>query len=262
MSDGLDRRFSGLNRLFGVGATDRLSQSHVVVVGVGGVGSWAVEALARSGVGRLTLIDFDQIAESNVNRQIHAVSETLGMAKVDALKTRIHSIHPGCAVDLIEEFVTPENIDHIMPTHLDVLIDACDQFHAKLAMATWANQHAKFMVTAGAAGGKLHAEQVRVNDLGAVTHDPLLARLRREFKKRLGVSPPAPFGSPLGVTCVYSQEPIQSDQSCGLGQNQSSRDLSCHGYGSFVGVTATFGFVAAGCAIERLVAQKTVLNRL
>ena len=258
MSEDLDRRFSGLNRLWGSGATQRLAQSHVVVVGVGGVGSWAVEALARSGVGRLTLIDFDQIAESNINRQIHALSETLGMAKVDALKTRIRSIHPGCEVDVIEDFVTPENIDQIMPSGLDALIDACDQFHAKQAMASWAIQHAKNFITVGAAGGKLHAQMVRVNDLSAVTHDPLLGRLRRELRKALGIAQ----ASSMGVTCVYSQEPIRSDQSCGIEQTQSSRDLSCHGYGSFVGVTATFGLVAAGCAIEQLLVQKPALNTL
>lgn len=258
MSEDLDRRFSGLNRLWGAGATDRLAQSHVVVVGVGGVGSWSVEALARSGVGRLTLIDFDQVSESNINRQIHALSETLGMAKVDALKTRIRSIHPGCEVDVVEDFVTPENIDQIMPSGLDVLLDACDQFHAKMAMASWAIQNATNFISAGAAGGKLHAEQVRVNDLSLVTHDPLLGRLRRELRKALGI----PQTQSMGVTCVYSHEPIRNDQSCGLDQSQASRDLSCHGYGSFVGVTATFGLVAAGCAIEQLLLQKPAVNTL
>jgi tRNA A37 threonylcarbamoyladenosine dehydratase len=134
MPEDLNRRFSGLNRLWGEGAVDRLFAGHVVVVGLGGVGSWSVEALARSGVGQITLIDFDQIAESNINRQVHAMTETLGMAKVEALKNRIHSIHPGCQVHIVEDFVTPDNLQSIIPNEFDVLIDACDQFTAKLAM--------------------------------------------------------------------------------------------------------------------------------
>jgi tRNA A37 threonylcarbamoyladenosine dehydratase len=218
----------------------------VVVVGLGGVGSWSVEALARSGVGQITLIDFDQIAESNINRQVHAMTETLGMAKVEALKNRIHSIHPGCQVHIVEDFVTPDNLQSIIPNEFDVLIDACDQFTAKLAMTSWALSQGKSLITVGAAGGKSRAELVKVNDLSAVTHDPILARLRREIRKAHHLAQ----HHFIGVNCVYSQEPIRGDQSCAIGEVQLDRDLNCHGYGSFVGVTATFGLVAAGRAIE------------
>ena len=246
MPEDLKRRFSGLDRLWGDGTVDRLFASHVVVVGLGGVGSWSVETLARSGVGQITLIDFDQIAESNINRQIHALTETLGMAKVDALKNRILSIHPGCRVQIVEDFVTQDNLQTILPDEFDVLIDACDQFSAKLAMTSWALSRGKSLITVGAAGGKSRAELVKVNDLSAVTHDPILARLRREVRKAHQLAQ----HQLIGVNCVYSQEPIRMDQSCATGEVQLDRDLNCHGYGSFVGVTATFGLVAAGRAIE------------
>lgn len=252
MEADLTRRFSGLDRLWGPDASERLTQSHVVVVGVGGVGSWSVEALARSGIGRLTLIDFDQVAESNVNRQIHALTETIGMAKVDALERRIESIHPGCQVKVVEDFVTPENIKSVMPLDAHVVIDACDQFSAKLALAHWCFAQGQTLITVGAAGGKTHPEWVRVEDLSAVTHDPLLARLRRDIRSAQQLSPK----DRIGITCVFSQEKIRSDQSCAVGEDQQSHDLNCHGYGSFVGVTATFGLVAASCAIQSRLDKK------
>ena len=241
-SDVMDdaRRFGGLERLYGVEPAGRIRQAHVVVVGIGGVGSWAAEALARSGVRRLTLIDMDHIAESNVNRQIHALTSTLGQAKIEAMCERIAQIHPGCQVDLVDDFVSPENWPGLLPATPDALIDACDQVKAKLAMSVWAMNEKIPFVTVGAAGGKRLAHQVDIDDLAQVTHDPLLAQLRYRLRKHHG----APRqGKRIGVRCVFSREPVMGpDASCAL---QGDGTLNCHGYGSMVGVTATFGMCAA-----------------
>ncbi len=234
------RRFGGLQRLYGLDPASRIRQAHVVVVGIGGVGSWAAEALARSGVARLTLIDMDHIAESNVNRQIHALTSTLGQAKIEAMRERIAQIHPGCRVDLVDDFVSPENWPNLLPDRPDALIDACDQVKAKQAMAVWALHNKVPFVCVGAAGGKRLAHRVDVEDLVNVTHDPLLAQLRYRLRKHHG----APRqGKRMGVRCVFSREAVVSpDASCAI---EGDGSLNCHGYGSLVGVTATFGMCAA-----------------
>lgn len=249
-----ERRFGGLRRLYGQQGAQRIFEAHVVVVGIGGVGSWAAEALARSGVRRLSLIDLDHVAESNINRQVHATTSSLGMAKVQAMKDRISDIHPGCLVDGIEDFVLPENwIDLVRQLRIDAeggavaLIDACDQVRAKLAMATWALDHKALLVTVGAAGGKRHAQDVETGDLAEVTHDPLLAQLRQRLRKNHG----AARQGRMGLTCVFSREPVAPpDVSCDLGEGDGT--LNCHGYGSVVSVTATFGLCAAGIALDAL----------
>lgn len=244
------RRFGGLERLYGVGPVARIRQAHVVVVGIGGVGSWSVEALARSGVGRLTLIDMDHIAESNVNRQIHALSRTLGQAKIEAMRDRIAQIHPACQVDLVDDFVSAENWPGLLLQQPDAVIDACDQVKAKLAMAVWAMREKIPFITVGAAGGKRLAHRVEVDDLAMVTHDPLLAQLRYRLRKFHGVARP---GKRIGVRCVFSREAVMGpDASCAL---QGDGSLNCHGYGSLVGVTATFGMCAATEVLNMLVQQ-------
>lgn len=244
------RRFGGLQRLYGLSAAQRIRQAHVVVVGIGGVGSWAAEALARSGVARLTLIDMDHIAESNINRQIHALSDTLGQAKIEAMCDRIAQIHPGCRVDLVDDFASAENWPSLLPQRPDALIDACDQVKAKLAMAVWALHEKIPFVTVGAAGGKRLAHRVDVDDLALVTHDPLLAQLRYRLRKFHGAPRP---GKRMGVRCVFSREAVMGpDASCAL---QGDGSLNCHGYGSLVGVTATFGMCAATEVLNMLVQQ-------
>jgi tRNA threonylcarbamoyladenosine dehydratase len=243
----LERRFGGLARLYGVRGAERIRSAHVVVVGVGGVGSWTAEALARSGVARLTLIDMDHVAESNINRQVHALDSTLGQAKVQALRERIAQIHPACHVEGIEEFVEPSNWPALCPVDADAVIDACDQIHAKTAMAAWARQHRKLFISIGAAGGKRLAHRVAIEDLSRVTHDPLLAQLRYRLRKHHG----APReGRKIGVTCVYSAEAVQGpDASCAV---EGDGTLNCSGYGSVVSVTATFGLCAAGWVIDEI----------
>ena len=238
----LERRFGGLRRLYGDVHYARIRVMRVAVVGVGGVGSWAAEALARCGVAALTLIDLDHVAESNINRQVHALGATLGQAKVLALRERIADIHPACVVTAIEEFVDPGNWPALLPGPVDVVIDACDQSAAKLAIAAWALATKAPLVIAGAAGGKRRAEAVALADLADVTHDPLLASLRQRLRKQHG----APRSGPIGLRCVYSRESVAlPDSECDV-----DGTLNCAGYGSAVTVTASFGFVAASAALE------------
>jgi tRNA threonylcarbamoyladenosine dehydratase len=252
----LERRFGGLARLYGDAGAARIRAAHAVVVGVGGVGSWAAEALARSGVGRLTLIDLDHVSESNINRQIHALDTTLGQAKVQAMRERIAHINPQCVVVCIEEFVDADNWLQLLPASADAIIDACDQVRAKTAMAAWARQSKSVFITVGAAGGKRHAHKVDIDDLSAATHDPLLAQLRTRLRKEHG----APQGSPnggkkMGVDCVFSREAVTSPgMAPGAAANGSDSDatLNCHGYGSVVSVTATFGQCAAGWVLDKI----------
>ncbi|AQZ98896.1 tRNA threonylcarbamoyladenosine dehydratase [Comamonas kerstersii] len=244
----LQRRFGGLERLYGRDGAARIRGAHVAVIGVGGVGSWAAEALARSGVGSLTLIDLDNVAESNVNRQIHALTDTLGKAKVEAMRERIAQINPACVVHCIEDFVEPENWPQILPAGVDAVIDACDQVKAKLAMAQWARRNKRMLITVGAAGGKRLAHKVEVDDLSQVTHDPLLAQLRYRLRKEFN----APRdGKKMGVVTVFSRETVmQPDASCQM--SGADGTLNCSGYGSVVSVTAAFGMCAVGWVLDEI----------
>lgn len=243
----LQRRFGGLARLYGVPGAAAVRGAHVAVVGIGGVGSWAAEALARSGVGELTLIDLDHIAESNINRQIHALAGTLGQAKVQAMAARIAQINPTCKVHGVEEFVEPANWPQLLPHKVDAVVDACDQVKAKVAMAAWARATGTLFIAAGAAGGKRLAHKVDIDDLAHTTHDPLLAQLRYQLRKHHG----APReGKKIGVSCVFSREAVAPpDASCDI---EGDGSLNCHGYGSVVSVTATFGLCAAGWILDKL----------
>ena len=285
----LERRFGGLRRLYGAAGYAAVRQARVAVVGLGGVGSWAVEALARSGVAALVLIDLDHVAESNINRQVQALGSTLGMAKAEALRLRIADIHPGCAVTTIEEFAGPDNWPGLLAQPVDVLIDACDQSAAKLALAAWALRSGTPLLCVGAAGGKQQAQLVEVADLAETTHDPLLASLRQRLRKQ-----GAPRQGRIGVSCVFSREsvamPAQADvgaqgdeggvgaEAAGAAQGDrgdaanageaggaadasaagaTDGSLNCAGYGSSVTVTATFGMVAAGEALRLCIARAT-----
>ncbi|HEY0817814.1 MAG TPA: tRNA threonylcarbamoyladenosine dehydratase [Rhizobacter sp.] len=246
----LERRFGGLRRLHGDRGYEALRAARVGVVGLGGVGSWAVEALARSGVAQLTLFDMDHVAESNVNRQVQALGQTLGQHKGEALRARIADIHPGCDVHVVDDFVTADNWPALLPHEVDVLIDACDQVAAKMAMAVWAREGRHDFVCVGAAGGKQKPQLVEVDDISRATHDPLLASMRQRLRKQHG----APRDRAMGVRCVFSREAVMApvDAAC----DTVDGSLNCHGYGSSVVVTATFGLVAASealqCVLRRL----------
>ena len=247
----LERRFGGLARLYGDAGARRIRQAHVAVVGIGGVGSWAAEALVRSGVGEITLVDMDHIAESNVNRQIHALSGTLGMAKIDAMRERMLQINPACRVHAVDAFVEADNWPALLPGasegQVHAVVDACDQVRAKTAMADWARRTRSVLVSVGAAGGKRLAHAVDVADLAQVTHDPLLAQVRYQLRRNHGAPKDA---KPMGVCCVFSREPVQpSTAAC---DTQTDGTLNCHGYGSVVSVTATFGLCAAGWVLDKI----------
>ena len=249
----LDRRFGGLARLYGAAGAQRIRAAHLVVVGVGGVGSWAAEAAARSGVARLTLVDLDHIAESNINRQVHALDNTLGQAKVQAMRERISQINPECRVDCIEEFVDADNWPGILAldSRFDfqqlAVIDACDQVKAKTAMAAWAIRNKVCLISVGAAGGKRMAHLVDIEDVALVTHDPLLAQMRYRLRKEHG----AARKGKMGVACVFSREAVlqpaavnapdqqEVNGECSLDVQgdttvQTDGSLNCHGYGSVV----------------------------
>jgi len=243
----LERRFGGLRRLYGDSGYARIRAGRFAIVGLGGVGSWAAEALARSGVAGLTLIDLDHIAESNINRQVQAVGATIGQAKVLALRNRILDIHPACEVSCVEEFVDEVNWPGLLLHPVNAVIDACDQVRAKAAMAAWALSTKNALVIAGAAGGKRRPHAVEVEDLSLVTHDPLLASLRQRLRKHHG----AARTGRIGLRCIFSRESVLAP----VASEAVSGDLNCHGYGSSVGVTATFGMVAASLAIEFCLAQ-------
>ena len=243
----LERRFGGLRRLHGDAGYLRLRAARFAVVGVGGVGSWVAEALARCGVASLSLIDLDQVSEGNINRQIQALGATVGQAKVVALQQRIADIHPGCVVNGVEEFVDVDNWPALLSEPVDVVIDACDQVRAKASIAAWAVASGTRAVTVGAAGGKQRPQAVEVADLADASHDPLLASLRQRLRQHHG----APRTGPMGVACVFSREPVAlPPDAC-----DTEGNLNCHGYGSSVTVTATFGMVAAAEAIRLLLAR-------
>lgn len=263
------RRFGGLARLYGTAGAQRIRSAHIVVIGLGGVGAWAAEAAARSGVGRLTLIDLDHIAESNINRQVHALTNTIGMAKVEAMRQRIAQINDACQVDCIEEFVDADNWPAIAGFAADfdweqvAIIDACDQVKAKIAMSACALRSGAIFISVGAAGGKRQAHKVDIEDLSLVTHDPLLAQMRYRLRREHGAAKGA---KRIGIACVFSREAVTRPALVGVRSDavddaasaqvnigeQSDATLNCHGYGSVVAVTATFGQCAAGWVLAEI----------
>jgi tRNA A37 threonylcarbamoyladenosine dehydratase len=250
-----ERRFGGLRRLYGSVGAQRIFDAHVVVVGIGGVGSWAAEALARSGVRRLTLIDLDHVSESNFNRQIHANLLSLGQSKSEAMRERIALFHPNCEVDVIDEFVSPDNWPSVLDSlnlaqEPDAVIDACDQVRAKTAMAAWSLRARVPLVCVGAAGGKRMPQAVEVGDLVDVSHDPLLAKLRYQLRKHHA----AQRKGKMKLACVFSREAVAPPDASGeAGSGDGS--LNCHGYGSVVSVTAVFGMSAAGWVMNVLASR-------
>jgi tRNA threonylcarbamoyladenosine dehydratase len=251
MSADTERRFGGLRRLYGDDGYARIRAARVTIVGVGGVGSWAAEALARCGVASLTLIDMDHVAESNINRQVQALGATLGKAKVQALAERIADIHPGCSVQRIEEFAAADNWPALLPHAVDAVIDACDQVRVKQVLAAWARERRNIaFVCVGAAGGKQLPQQMQVDDLANTTHDPLLAALRQRLRK----SDHAPRSGNIGVRCVFSRESVRMPEEAACAGDVEA-NLNCHGYGSSVMVTATFGLAAASDVVQQLLVR-------
>ncbi|HEX7387628.1 MAG TPA: tRNA threonylcarbamoyladenosine dehydratase [Castellaniella sp.] len=279
------RRFGGLDRLYGDGALRALSRLHVVVAGIGGVGTWCVEALARSGVGALTLVDLDHIAESNVNRQVHALSSTVGQAKVNAMAERVREINPFCQVRCVDDFVDAENLKGILlppgsaaPSGVGVataderpwtnlLIDCTDQVPAKIAMIVQSRASAWSLLVCGGAGGKTNPLALRSGDLSVAVHDALLGRIRQELRKHHGYPKGGVAGGKphrrmprMGVACLWFDQPVVlpaawTQQSATVSSPTAPQGLSCAGYGSAVTVTATMGMAAADWAIQQGLAR-------
>ena len=250
----LERRFGGIARLYGPEALARFQAAHVCVVGVGGVGSWAVEALARSAIGKLTLIDLDNVAESNTNRQLPALDPNYGMAKVSALAERARAINPVCQVVEIEDFVTEDNLEQMLGQGYDFIIDCIDSLRIKTAMAAWCVRRRQPFIVYGGAGGQTDPTQIRVADLGEVTYDPLLSKLRYNLRRHHQFSREA--GKKLHVPCVFSTEqlvyPDTTQQACDTAEARGPQGLSCAGFGAAMTVTASFGLVAVAQALKHL----------
>ena len=248
------RRFGGVDRLYGEAGAARLRALHAVVVGVGGVGSWAAEALARCAVGRITLIDLDHIAESNTNRQIHALGDEFGKAKVQAMAERIRAINPDCQVDTIEEFIDADNVAAVLPA-ADLVLDCIDQVTAKAALIACCQSRGVAVITSGAGGGRIDPTRIAVGDLARIQGDPLLAKLRHKLRREYGYPREDARGRvpKFGVLAVYSDEPVRRPQaSCGV--DGFVAGLACAGYGSSVVVTASLGLAMVAAAIDAALA--------
>ena len=234
-------------------------------MGVGGVGSWAVEGLARSAIGKITMIDLDHLSESNVNRQLHALTDTLGKSKVDALAERIAQINPYCVVTRIEEFIDPDNVATLIPAgQFDYVIDAIDNTRAKTALVVHCRANHIPLVTIGSAGGQVDPTRIAVCDLSRTEQEPLLARVRKRLRRLHGF--PRGTKNKFGIDAVYSTEPVRHPELCATDDetnfetNEGLNGLNCAGYGSAVVVTASFGFVAAGLVLRKLAEQSNQSN--
>jgi len=243
------RRYGGIVRLYGAEGLARLRAARVAIAGIGGVGSWAVEALARSGVGHLRLVDLDHVAESNLNRQIHALESSLGKAKVVAMAERIGDIDPRTEVVCVDDFVSEENVATVFDAGLDYVVDAVDDVRAKAAMVAWCRQHGVAVITLGAAGGQVDPTRIEVDDLSRTTQDPLLAKLRSRLRRDYGF--PRGMGKRFRVDAVYSTEPLQYPEAA-CETDLGPQGLSCAGFGSSMAVTASFGLAAASRVIGAL----------
>lgn len=247
--DAASRRFGGVARSYGEAGAARIAAAHAVVIGIGGVGSWAAEALARCGIGRLTLIDLDHVAESNVNRQVHALGSTLGASKVEVMAGRIADISPGTVVDRIDDFVTAENVAALLPASADVVIDAIDAPRAKAALIAFCVARGIRVVVCGAAGGRLDPLALRRSDVADAKGDALLASVRARLRREHAF--PRQAGLRFGVEAIWSPAPPGGARPEAPGE--AGMPLACAGYGSVVMVTAAMGFAAAADAVEALV---------
>lgn len=242
--DDLQRRFAGVQKIYGESAFQNFQSAHVMVIGVGGVGSWAVEALARSGVGCLTLIDMDVLASSNVNRQLPALTSTLGQEKINVMAQRCLEINPNIQLHLVDDFLSVDNIETLLANKPDVILDCIDDVKAKLALILYCRFHKIPLIVSGGAGGKYDPSQIRVADLARTEQDPMLAKLRNQLRRK-GIC--KNVKEKFGLTCIYSQEqPKLAENSC------ATSGLHCGGYGSAVAVTSTFAMFAVAETLKKL----------
>ena len=258
MDQAVRERFGGVDRLYGRGALARFAAAHVCVVGIGGVGSWAVEALARSGVGRLTLIDADDLCVSNSNRQLPALEGQFGRSKVAAMAERCRAINPTVEVIEIASFLTPSNMAALLEGGFDLILDACDSFRTKVELIAWCRRRKQAIVTVGSAGGRTDPTQVRVRDLSRTEHDAMLSLIRKKLRSEFNF--PKNRDRYFGVPAVYSLENVRYPQAdgsvCGVRPRldpDAALRLDCGaGLGAATHITGTFAFAAVGKMLEVL----------
>jgi tRNA A37 threonylcarbamoyladenosine dehydratase len=257
---GYEHRFGGLFRLYGETAVEALRRAHVLIVGVGGVGSWVGEALARSGIGRMSLVDWDDICFSNTNRQIHAMTGTAGRAKVDILAERIHLINPECEVNAIREFYTDKNADALITGDLSYVVDAIDRKNAKIHLITRCRKMGIPIIVSGGAGGRIDPAQIRTTDLRDSYNDPLLAQIRKQLRRNLDMR--GRHTKKFHIPCVFSAEEIRYPHPDGgiclqkPSADDGPRQLDCQfGFGSATFVTGSFGFAMAARIVNDLTAE-------
>ena len=248
-NDEYERRFAGVAKIYGEESFNHYEQSHVMVIGIGGVGSWAVEALARTGLGELTLVDMDVIAASNINRQLPAMTTTLGHEKIEVMAERCRAINPRIKINLIDDYLTPDNIQDVLANTPDLILDCIDDVKAKFALMLHCRFNKIPLIVSGGAGGKLDPLKIRVADLSKTEQDPMLAKLRTQLRnKGICKKPKEKFG----ITCVYSiDNPFSSAEVC------PSAGLRCGGYGSAVVVTSSFAMVAVSEVLKKLDQKKS-----
>ena len=258
MDQAVRERFGGVDRLYGRGALARFAAAHVCVVGIGGVGSWAVEALARSGVGRLTLIDADDLCVSNSNRQLPALEGQFGRSKVAAMAERCRAINPTVEVIEIASFLTPSNMAALLEGGFDLVLDACDSFRTKVELIAWCRRRKQAIVTVGSAGGRTDPTQVRVRDLSRTEHDAMLSLIRKKLRGEFNF--PKNRDRYFGVPAVYSLENVRYPQADGsvsgapprLDPDAALRRACGAGLGAATHITGTFAFAAVGKMLEML----------
>ena len=248
-NDEYERRFAGVAKIYGEDSFNHYEHSHVMVIGIGGVGSWAVEALARTGLGELTLVDMDVIAASNINRQLPAMTTTLGHEKIQVMAERCRAINPRIKINLIDDYLTPDNIQDVLANTPDLILDCIDDVKAKFALMLHCRFNKIPLIVSGGAGGKLDPLKIRVADLSKTEQDPMLAKLRTQLRsKGICKKPKEKFG----ITCVYSiDNPFSSAEVC------PSAGLRCGGYGSAVVVTSSFAMVAVSEVLKKLDQKKS-----
>ncbi|TAA43602.1 tRNA cyclic N6-threonylcarbamoyladenosine(37) synthase TcdA [Corallincola spongiicola] len=252
-------RFGGINRLYGNDAAQILANAHLCVIGIGGVGSWTAEALARSGVGQLTLIDLDDICVTNTNRQIHATADTIGQDKTAVMAERIRAINPACQVNCIEDFVTEETQAEYLLAGFDCVIDAIDSVNAKTAMIAFCKRNKIPLITVGGAGGQTDPRLITSGDLAKTFNDPLLAKVRNNLRRKHNFTKNTK--RKFGIEAVFSEEQLVYPQADGSvcqtkAMNDGSTRLDCAGgFGAATMVTATFGFIAAARAVDKVLAK-------
>ncbi|MCL4103643.1 UNVERIFIED_CONTAM: hypothetical protein GTU68_059722 [Idotea baltica] len=255
-------RFSGLGRLYGIDALEKLQAAHIAVIGVGGVGSWSAEALARSGIGRITLIDLDDVCITNTNRQLHAIEGEIGRTKASATADRLRKINPEAEIHALEDYFLVSNADSILDIGFDVVIDGIDNPSHKCELLIRCKERNIPLIVSGGAGGKTDPAGVSISDLNDTTNDALLKQMRRKLRREYGF-PHEHNRTPWGFRAVYSSQNPVFPWKDGSVRNSpepgSHLEMNCEsGYGSASFVTGTFGFAAAAEAVAEVLRTNRV----